>query len=894
MILLRKSNRCLSFNYVRYLLAAVLFFFNVCRASGQDSLKNVLNPVETDTIPSLTVKSADSLVVADSAAGNAPLSIEDKEKAWGIKIARDALPETVTTNARDSAVLDVEQSIFYLYGAAKAKYQDIDIESGELIYKQSNHILFAVPVVDTAGEPVSFQQFSQGAEKFTFDTLQYNFTSKRALVRNARSQYGEGFVFSQQVKRNADESIYGWRNLYTTCDLPHPHYGIRANRIKVIPGKTIASGWANLEVQDVPTPLLLPFGLFPIKQGQHSGFILPSYTLESNRGLGLQRGGYYFAVNEYLGIIAQADIFSKGSWAFFSSAQYANRYHYSGNFSLNYSYTKLGEVYEPTGSISKDFRITWAHQVDPKAHPGSSFNANVNVGTSNYNLLNGMDEVNNVLDNQYSSSVSYAKSWIGKPYSLTAALRHSQSTQQHTVTVSIPEVSFNLGQFTPFQRKIMTGSPRWYEQISVSYSNSLKNQWNFIDTTLSLDNIQFSDFNNGFQQSASIGASYNIFRFFNWSINAPYTEYWNTKQIFLHYNDSTGLNDSTVKTGFFASRDFNVSTSLSTRIYGLKMFKKGKIMGLRHVMSPSVSATYTPGFAHAPFGYMYEYVDRYGYITYASPYPGSPFGGPGNPNNSGTVGFRLDNTLQMKVRTGEADSTGSKNVSLIDGLSLNANYDLFADSFNMSLINMSFRTSILDKVNISANAVFDPYVYENGIRTPRYLVDEGMGLVNFRSATFAMGLNFKGDRKEAGNLDSAARNNDEVSRLLQNGGIDDYYDFNIPWNINVNAQMNINRLTRREKADTVIFTPNLTFNGGFNLTERWKLNISSGLLFTGLSKVEMGYTSIDISRDLHCWQMNLNLIPFGIRRSFMFTLQVKASVLQDLKLTRRKAYQDNF
>jgi hypothetical protein len=440
----------------------------------------------------------------------------------------------------------------------------------------------------------------------------------------------------------------------------------------------------------------------------------------------------------------------------------------------------------------------------------------------------------------------------------------------------------------------MTGSPRWYEKISVSYSNGLANQWNFIDTTLNLENIKMSDFNNGFQQNAAIGASYNIFRFFNWSINAPYTEYWNTKQIFLKYDPNTGRNDSTVNQGFFTSRNFNVSTSLSTRIYGLKMFKKGKILGLRHVMTPKITATYTPGFAHAPFGYMYEYVDAYGMISYQSPYQGSPFGGPGNPNNAGTVSFRLDNTLQMKVRTKEEDSLSSKNISLIDGLSLNANYDLFADSFNMSLINVNFRTSILDKVNVSANAILDPYVYENGIKTPRYLINNGSGLVNFRSANIALGLNFQGDRKNKGNLDSAAQSNDEVNRLLRNGGIDDYYDFNIPWNINVNGQMNINRLDRRDKADTVVFTPNLTFNGGFNLTERWKLNISSGLLFTGLSKIEMGYTSVDISRDLHCWQMNLNLIPFGIRRSFLFTLRVKAAVLQDLKLTRRKAYQDNF
>src|SRR5690606_6848772 len=234
--------------------------------------------------------------------------------------------------------LDMTSNKFYLYGETEARYETLKINSGIMIYNQQDNILKALPVLDTAGKVGSLQQFVQAEEKFTYDTLEYNFKSKRALVRNARSEYGEGFVISEQIKRNADETIFGWHNLYTTCNLPHPHFGIRANKIKVIPGRIIASGWANLVIQDVPTPLILPFGLFPIKQGQRSGFIMPSYTLENNRGLGLQRGGYYLAINEHLGMINQFDIYSKGSWSYFGTLQYATRYRYSGNFTLNYGY----------------------------------------------------------------------------------------------------------------------------------------------------------------------------------------------------------------------------------------------------------------------------------------------------------------------------------------------------------------------------------------------------------------------------------------------------------------------------------------------------------------------------------------------------------------------------
>lgn len=883
----KDKNTRLSISTVLLLMLLQLWCFN--ESLAQTSPRN-----DRDTLTATQLTASDSVGVDSIRHSDSATTLKDKEKAWGIKFADDALPATVSSTADDSAVLDISQKTFYLYGNATAGYQDIKVTSGQLIYHQSHNILEAVPIKDTAGKIISTQKFDQGSEQFTYDTLRYNFKSKRAIVRNARTQYGEGFVISQQVKRNPDESIYGWKSIYTTCDLPHPHYGIRANRIKVIPNQLIASGPANLEIENIPTPLFLPFGLFPIKKGEHSGFILPSYTMEQRRGFGLQRGGYYFAINDNLGLISQFDLFSKGSWAFFSTAQYARRYHYNGSLSINYSYTKMGESFEPTSSISKDFRVNWLHQVDAKAHPGSSFSASVNFGTSKYNQNNGMDNYNNILDNQYSSSVSYSKTWPGKPYSLTMALRHNQSTQSHQVTVSLPEINFNLGQFTPFQRKTMIGNPKWYEKISVTYAISEKNNWNFIDSMLNLNNIRFQDFNNGILQTFGISASYKVLRYFTLTFNAPYHEYWNTKQSYFHYDPLTDGIDTSTNMGFYATRDFNLSAALSTRVYGLKMFKKGKVMGLRHVMTPTLTATYTPGFAHDPFGYMYESIDRYGYSNYSSPYSLSPIGGPTNPNNSGTINFSLGNTLQMKVRQQQGDSAGSKNISLIDGLGISGNYDLFADSFNMSMVNVNFHTSLFNKINVSANAVFDPYIYENGRKTPKYLINNGGGLAAFRSANFSFGFSAQADKKDNGNVDSSSNHNNEVSRLLGNGGINDYYNFNVPWNLSVNGGMSIVRQIRRGKTDTTIFSPNLTFNGGFNLTERWQVNFSSGLQFTGMDKIEMGLTNINISRDLHCWQMALNIVPFGYYRSFNFVLRVKASVLQDLKLIRRRSYQDNY
>lgn len=843
-------------------------------------------------VPDSIIAVADSIVAAADSLLDDSTKVQNKEEELGIKISQDALPAKVVTTAKDSAVMDMRTNLYYLYGDADVKYQDINLKGGKITFNQANSIVTAEPERDTAGEKISVQEFAQGQEKFTYDSLQYNFKSKRAIVRNARSQYGEGFVISEQVKRNADESIYGWKNIYTTCNLEHPHFGIRANRIKVVPNKIIASGPANLEIQDIPTPLWLPFGIFPVKQGQSSGFIIPSYTLEGARGLGFQRGGYYFNINQNLGLTTTFDIFTKGSWAFAANTNYASRYHYNGAVQFGYNYTKTGESFEPTATISKDFRIGWTHTQDPKARPGSNFAASVNiVSGANYNRLNSLDAAT-IMNNNFSSSISYSKSWVGKPFTFSAALRQSQNTGTGEWILGLPEINFGVGNFTPFQRKNQIGTPKWYERITSSYNMRLVNNWTFYDSTFSLGNTSLRDFNNGIVQNVNIQATYNIFRFINLNFSLPYTEYWNTKQQYYDYNSDRGLNDTVVRAGFFASRSFNTSASLSTRIYGVKMFKKGKIAGIRHVMTPNIGFTYQPGFAHRPFNYYYMYDGAPGSTPYyRSPYENTfytPIGGPSPPEPGGSITFGLNNTLGMKVRT--KDSVGTKNISLIDGLNISGNYNLFADSNKLSDISITARTSILKIFNVSGNMIFDPYVWHQGRKTGQYLAEAGKGIANFRRGGIQAGFTYSAQKKNEKEQENAEKGNENIARLLQNGA-ENYYDFNIPYDFHLNYSMTATRmfmtLTQR---DTIQVNHSLTFGGSFNLTDRWRVSYESAYIF---NLKELGTTSINISRDLHCWQMSLNLIPFGAYQSFNFLLQVKSTILQDLKLVRRRSYLDN-
>ncbi|HTO16969.1 MAG TPA: putative LPS assembly protein LptD [Edaphocola sp.] len=859
-------------------MTIVLFIAFICHFNNLNA-----QTVSTDSI-STTIN--DSTNQTDS---NKIQSTQTDFASLGIKISPDAPDKEVNTSAKDSAVLDMGTNKFYLYGNASIIQDDIELKSGVVVLEQKDNIVHAYPEYDTSLTKTSTQSFKQGEETILFDSLRYNFKSKRALVRNAKMQYADAYINSFQIKRNPDQSIFGYKNLYTTCNLEHPHFGIKAKKIKVIPNKVAASGPANLEIADIPTPLMFPFGIFPINPQQKSGFILPTYNLAGQRGLGFSGLGYYFDINDYLGAKLTFDIYTKGSYGIAGATNYIKKYRYNGNLNISYTYDQLGEKFDANGGSSKNFKIQWNHIVDPKAMPGASFRANVDAGTSGFNRINGMN-ADIQTQNQYTSSVAYSKTWAGKPFSFSAALNHNQNTQTGRVNITLPDISFNVSQIMPFQNKNRIGDEKWYEKISVSYNAVAQNRYSFVDSNFSINNIDINDFSNGIKQSVNLSTTYNILRFINWSFNAPYTEYWNTKQIYRTWNPNRLMDDTTISNGFFASRDFNISTSLNTRIYGVKMFKKGKLMGIRHVINPSISVGYTPGFAKSPYNYFHDYYNKFGDLSYESFYQTGPYGGPGNPLQNGSIGFSINNNLQMKVRTN--DSTGSKNISLLDNFTIRTAYNLAADSNNLSRISFDGYTNLFNAINLSFGGAFDPYYYDNGKMTKYYLAEKSKNIAQLSNFNISMSWSANGIAKNIDPNSIIGRENDEEAlRLFRNNGINGYYDFNVPWNFSINSSLSYSLQHRMNAKDTTYITPSLTMSGSLRFTPKMMFNFTTGYDFVNKAP---GATTFNITRDLHCWQMMLNLTPFGTYRNYNFTLNVKSAVLQDLKLTRKKTYWDNF
>jgi len=802
-----------------------------------------------------------------------------------VPIASGDLSDPVNYKAADSIVYDAKTKKLYLYKSGQIVYQDVQVDASFIIYDQDSSTLTATKFNDSRDSSVE-QYLTKAEDKTKFSELKYNFKSERAILSSAYSQYGEGFIKSERIKRNKDQSIYGFKNIYTTCNLETPHFGIAAKKVKIIPNKVAVSGSANLVIEEIPTPLYLPFGMFPLKKGQRSGFKLPTYDASQNLGFGIREGGYYFAISDHVDLLALADIYARGTWRVGLQSTYVWRYRFRGSLGFNYAYNKVGNEFESNFNSSRNFFVNWSHTLDPNVRPGTGFSANVNVGSSKYHTNNSYD-ANFYLNNNYSSSIAYSKTWEGKPFNLTVNARHNQNTQTGLVTVRLPEVNFSANQIYPFKFRENVIRPKWYEKITASYQMQAINEIAFTDSLFELSNLRFNDFQNGIKHSVPVNATYNLFKYINANFTVNYNEYWYSQKSFKSFNFAQDELDTLNFRGAFTARDFTTAVNLSTRIYGLKLWNKGRLRGFRHMLTPSISLNYRPDFGSGIFNYYYNsFVDGNYNNRRLSRFDGSVIGTPPD-GRVGGLGFSLGNNVQIKVK-GKNDSV-ARNVHIIDGLTLNTFYNIAADSFNWSNLNMAYRTTLFKKINISGGASWNPYAIDSltGNQRNAFNYSVNKKFVRFERANLAVGATFP----LRNNANRQAENNRNT--LYEMGSnYDNYVDFNIPYTLRINYNLNLTkRFLVASQKDTFQLRQDINFGGDVNLTPKWKIGLQSGY---DLQSKQMNFTSIDIYRDLHCWEMKLNLIPFGFRRSYNFALNVKAQVLQDLKLIRRKDFRDNF
>ncbi len=776
------------------------------------------------------------------------------------------LNDDVFYDATDSMQFDIVNEKVFLYGDAIIKYEQTEIKAAYIEIDWQKNQIYAKGRVDSTGEAIGNPQFTDNGKTFSAKEMTYNYKSKKGIINEIVTKEGEGFIHGKKVKKTTSEVMYLRKGEYTTCNAEKPHFSIRANRIKVIPGERIVSGPAYLTVFNVPTPLFLPFGFFPNTAEESSGILIPSYGESANLGFFLKDGGYYFTINNKMDLAVRGDIYTKGSWATRSLLRYKKRYKYNGNLNLSYGRMINSEVDMPNYSLKKDFFIRWNHKQDPKGNPSFLFSANVNAGSSTYHKNNSYN-ANDYLKNTFTSSISLNKKWEGTPFNLSTSLNHNQNTNTKIVNLTLPNVAFSMNRIFPFKNK-KTRTTKWYDKIGIAYSMNMKNEVSIADSLLFTSNA-LSKFRNGMRHSIPISTSIKLLKHFTFSPKFNLTERWYLSQIEKKWNGDQVITDTINK--FTRAHDYNFSAGFNTKLYGIAQFKEGKIAAFRHVLTPNLSFSYRPDFSKESFGYYNSVqVDSIGNRQNYSIMQNGIYGGPGA-SRSGNINFSLGNLIDMKVRSKKDTSQSLKKLTLIQSMGISSSYNIFADSLNFSTIGLNARTKLLRALDLTFSSRYDPYIYKNGSRINQFEMKNGR-LARFTSANAALGFNISENT-----LSKQKEETEEVD--------EDFYK--IPWNLNMNYTIAYNK--NNLPSSEVEPIQSLNFSGNIKITKKWKIGFRSGYDF---KEKELTYSSVDVYRDLHCWEMLFNWIPIGFHKSYTLTIRVKASVLKDLKLEKKKDWID--
>lgn len=789
------------------------------------------------------------------------------------------LKEKVHYTANDSMVIDMVNQKAYLYGNAEVLYEDIKLKAGFIEIDFKGKLVHATGIKDSLGKDSERPVFEQGEDKFTAGNITYNFDTKKGKIRDVITQQGEGYIHGRDIKKDTNNIYYVAHGKYTTCDLEHPHYYIGAKKIKVIPNDKIITGPADLHIADIPTPLAIPFGYFPNKKGRASGILLPTYGESYNWGFFLRDGGFYFGANEFVDLAVRGDIYANGSFGAKANTNYKKRYRYDGGLNVSYSRIIDGDRELPNSTKRNEFFVRWNHSQDTKAHPSSRFSANVNAGSSSYNRYNG-NVTGDYLSNTFQSNIAYSKSFTGTPFNFSANARHSQNTITKRIDISLPELTLSMNRIYPFKSKTTVGS-KWYDKLGISATANARNDISTYDSLLFEDET-LEQMRNGVRFNVPISTSFNVLKYFTLtpSVNIGSSVYYKTIRQQYDPTANTILIDTVP--GVKAANDYNASMGLSTRLYGDYFFKTKRLKQIRHVATPTFSASYRPDFSESQYGY-YRNVqsDVLGNTQQYSIFQNGIYGSPAS-GRSGLINFSLNNSLEAKIRRQTDSGSVDSKASILESFNIGFSYNIAAKDYNWSTINLNGRTKLFKVIDINAAAVLDPYQMDTaGVRIERYEWNNGRvgRLVN---ANLSVSTNLRSKERNDKPKTSTIATRDQLDYI--NANPDAYVDFSVPWNLSIYYNLNYSKPGLKE-----LVTQSATFSGDLSVTPKWKIGITSGYDFT---RNEPTLTSINIYRDLHCWEMRFNWVPFGFRQSFSLDISVKSAVLQDLKLSRKKDWYD--
>ncbi|MEP7255265.1 MAG: putative LPS assembly protein LptD [Ferruginibacter sp.] len=888
--------------YILVLASVLLLFIITLYSSAAGfTVSEFHSFLTTDTVP-VNAESVIKALKKDSAKMKEQISdtnIVATRDTFSFKSSKDSLDAPVIYHADDSMVMDIPAKKIILYGKeTRVTYIENKLVSPRIEFDQRTNLVSAYLIKDSNGNVIAYPEFNQADFKTKSDSIKFNMKTGKGITKGTYTQQGELFVYGEKIKKVDPDVFYAYRGRFTTCNLDTPHFAFVSKKIKFINKKMAFTGPVHPEVEGVPIPVVLPFGIYPLRQGRHSGLLAPTFTVNEQYGLALDGLGYYKVLSERWDAAIRGTLYSYGGWTANLSPRYYKRYHYQGNFTINVLHLR-----DLDKSGARAFNVQWTHGSDSKARPGVSFNASLNAGSSGYNSAIPNNPQRN-FQNQLNSSITYSKTWKDKPFNINISANHNQNTNSKLVNINLPDIGFNVNTLYPFRRKEVIGSYKWYENLGVALNTNVRSLSSFYDTSGNF----FKQFADKYQWGAShnvpISLSLPQVGNFQFAPSVSYQEKWYQEKFIRSWDSTRKKLDTTISKGFYTAREMSFGMGVSTRIFGMFTFKKkSRVQAIRHEIRPTLSASYKPDMNRR--SWYTTQVDTAGHFLPYSFYERSIFGTFGL-GKFGGLSFGIDNNLQMKVRnkkdTGEA---AVKKITLIDGFSLTGNYNFLRESFKLDPINLSLRTNLFDKISISGSAIFVPYLTDS----VGNFIDKSiwrkkiLALGKLTNASIALQTQFKGgDKNEKLPVNNLQNNNDvnsisglplneyqqEAAYISNNPG--EFANFNIPWSISLSYAFSYARIANGLGTGYKgSISQNVNWTGSLNLTPKWQIGLNGSY---NISQKELGLISMYLTREMHCWQMAINISPVGKQRFFNISISPKSGILRDLKINRSRYFYD--
>ncbi|MBG9374739.1 LPS-assembly protein LptD [Panacibacter sp. DH6] len=859
-------------------------FFKLLTAGSDTTIKG-------DTVPP-KVKDTSLRIITDTfGAGDTAKNIVTVDT---LSFSKDSIESPIKYSAEDSGVLVIDKKQFMLYGKAKAENEGLALDANTIIYDQATEVITAYGGTDTSLGALNKPKLTQEGTESISDTIQFNLNSQRGLTKNTYLKQDELFVNAERFKKITKDEGFGYRTRFTTCNLDTPHFDFRAKKIKIINDKIAVSGPAYPEFEGVPMPVAIPFGIFPLKRGRHSGLLPPSFASSQDFGLGLENMGFYKVLGDNYDVTIRGNLYTYGGWSVNITPDYYKRYKYKGNLNLAIQKTKIlnsSASAKEEFSTTNSFFITWTHNKDSKARPGTNFSASVRAGSTKYNQFVTNNSYTN-FQNQLSSSITWSKMWSQGKYNLNISANHDQNNNLGLINLRIPTVNFSTTTLYPLQPKEFVGTPKWYQKLGVSYTGTVLNQISFYDSAFStrqlLDTALW-----GFEHRLPLTLTLPQLGPFTISPSISYSERWYGQMLLKNWNEAVDSLETRIQRGFYTAREVTFGVSANTRIFGTFNFKSKTIKALRHEIKPFISMNYKPDLVSQY--YKRVKIDAKGTETTYSVFQNGVLGNYSQ-GKFGGISFGLDNLFEMKVKDKkDTAASATKKIRLIDGLGVTGGYNLIADSLNWSPFSFSLRSTLFEKINITGSASMDPYGVDSfGRRVNRLLWKDGK-VGRLTNGSLAISTSLKSKSKD-GKTDQErvpvdeTLTPDEQMRQLEyvRNNPSEFVDFDIPWNVSLSFSLSFYRTLASNLRDyTTTINSNLSVNGDFSLTPKWKIG---GNTYFDFKQAKISQLSMFITREMHCWQMSINVTPVGLYRSFNVSISPKSGILRDLKINRSRFF----